>query len=94
VVEGPRYYSAAAEEKVPFVVACTGFKRRRQGVLVTAKTKQFLAISMPQHAVAGTPSNFLVSVFGRARPPVSFSFTKGASSNVNAPLQHEHGIRV
>ncbi len=41
---------------------------------------------MPQHAVAGTPSNFLVFVFGTARPPVSFSFTKHASSNVNHQL--------
>jgi hypothetical protein len=44
VVERPRYYSAAAEEKVPFVVVGTGFKRCRQRVLVTSKTKQFPAI--------------------------------------------------
>ncbi len=53
-----------------------------------------LQFSMPQHAVAGTASNFLAFVLGSARAPVSFSFTKRASSNSNAPLQHNHGIRA
>jgi len=44
VVERTRNNSAAAEEKVPFVVVGTCFKRCRQRVLVTSKTKQFSAI--------------------------------------------------
>jgi hypothetical protein len=75
VVERQLYYSSAAEENVPSDVVGTGFKRCRQGFLVTAKTKQSLQFSISLHAVAGTPSNFLAFGFGKAHPPVSFSFT-------------------
>ncbi len=97
-VERPRYNSAAAEKKVVFVVAGTGVKHSRNCFLVIAKPKQFLAI-FNHDAPAFCRRNrdrlkVFVLVLGTASAPVSFSFTKRASSNVNAPLQHEHGIRV
>ncbi len=51
---------------------------------------------MPQHADGGTALKSRSFWLGMARPPlaVSFSFTRRASSKVNAPLQHEHGMRV
>ncbi len=86
--------TAAAEEKVRFVVAGTGFKRCRYGFLITAKTKQFLANFNAPACCRGNRLKSRSFLFGMAQPPVSFCFTKRASSNVNDPLQHEHGMRV
>jgi hypothetical protein len=61
---------------VVLVVDGTSFKRSRNGFLVIAKKKNSLQFSMPQHAVAGTASNFIAFVLGTARAPASFSLTK------------------
>jgi hypothetical protein len=93
VVERPRYNSSASEKKI---VVFTGFcfKCSRNSFLVIASPKSSLQFSLPQHVVAGTGLNSRSFGFGLAQAPVSVSLTKRASSKVDAPLQHEHGIRV
>jgi hypothetical protein len=89
MIERTRYNTAAAEEKVRFVVSGTGFKGSRYCFLITAKTKQFLAIfNAPACCRGNRDLKSRSFLFGMARPPVSFSFTRRASSNVNDPLQH------
>jgi hypothetical protein len=61
VVERQRYNSAAAEEKIVLVVACSGFKRSRNSLLVIAKPKQVLAIF--NAPACGSRNRLKLSVF-------------------------------